>query len=77
MKFKGLIITDALNMQGVYKNSKSINVDLQAFLAGNDLLIVSRDLPKGFRAIKKSYKRGILSETRLSHSLKKNIESQI
>ena len=76
MKFKGLIITDALNMKGVYKNSKSINVDLQAFLAGNDLLIVSRDLPKGFRAIKKSYKRGILSETRLSHSVKKILKAK-
>ena len=39
MGFKGLIITDALNMDGVFKNSKSKNVDLQAFLAGNDLLI--------------------------------------
>ena len=76
MGFKGLIITDALNMDGVFKNSKSKNVDLQAFLAGNDLLIVSRDTPKGFKAIKKSYKKGIISEKRLSHSVKKILKAK-
>ena len=76
MNFKGLVITDALNMEGVYQNSKSKNVDLDAFLAGNDLLIVSRSIPKGFKAIKKSYKRGIISENRLSHSVKKILKAK-
>ena len=76
MGFKGLIITDALNMDGVFKNSKLKNVDLQAFLAGNDLLIVSKDIPKGFKAIKKSYNKGNISEKRLSHSVKKILKAK-
>ncbi len=76
MKYKGLIITDALNMKGVYENSRLKNIDLAAFLAGNDLLIISKDIPKGLRSIKKAYKRGNISESRLSHSVKKILKAK-
>ena len=70
LKFKGLIITDALEMKGVSNFTKK-NVDLLAFLAGNDILLMSSDISKGIKSIKKAYKKGTISEERLSRSVRK------
>ncbi len=34
-------------MKGVSEYSKVKNIDLTAFLAGHDLLLISNDIPKG------------------------------
>ncbi len=70
LNFKGLIITDALEMKGVSDYSKK-NIDLMAFLAGNDILLMSSDISKGIKSIKKAYKKGKISDERLSRSVKK------
>lgn len=41
MGFKGIIITDALNMNGVTKNFPDGETDFRAFDAGNDILLFS------------------------------------
>lgn len=73
--FKGLIITDALEMKGISDYSKK-NADLMAFLAGNDILLMSSDISKGIKAIKKSYNKGRISEERLSRSVKKILKAK-
>ena len=75
LNFKGLIITDALEMKGVSEYTKR-NVDLMAFLAGNDILLMSSDISKGIKAIKKSYNKGKISEERLSRSVKKILKAK-
>ena len=74
--FEGLIITDALNMKGVSEYSKVENIDLTAFLAGHDLLLVSNDIPKGISAIVRAYKKGKVTETRLTYSVKKILRAK-
>ena len=74
--FKGLVVTDALNMKGVSEYSKVNNIDLTAFLAGNDLLLISNDIAKGINAIKRSYENGKVTEDRLSHSVKKILKAK-
>ena len=76
LDFKGLVITDALNMKGVSEYSKAKNIDLTAFLAGHDILIISNDIPKGIKAILKAYSLGIVSEERLSYSVKKILKAK-
>ena len=71
LDFKGLVVTDALNMKGVSEYSVDQNIDLMAFLAGHDVLIISNDIPKGISSILSAYKKGLISEERLSHSVKK------
>ena len=44
--FNGLIITDALNMKGVSSKYAPGDVDLEAFKAGNDILLFAEDVPK-------------------------------
>ena len=74
--FKGLIVTDALNMKGVSEYTKVDNIDLTAFLAGNDLLLISKDIPKGISAIKRTYLKGKITEERLAHSVKKILRAK-
>ncbi len=54
MKFKGLIVTDALNMKGVTKFYRPGEVDLKALAAGNDLLLYPLDVEKGIERIKQA-----------------------
>jgi len=75
LNFNGLIITDALDMKGVSEYSKK-NIDLMAFLAGNDILLMSSDISKGIKSIKKSYKKGKISEERLARSVKKILKAK-
>lgn len=71
LNFKGLVITDALNMKGVSNFSKPGEVDLQAFLAGNDILLISEDVPKAIQTLFEAYSDGVFSEDRLAFSVKK------
>ncbi len=71
LKFDGLIFTDALNMKGVSKFKKSGDVELDAFLAGNDILLFSENVPIGIETIIKAYEDKIVSEERLEQSVKK------
>jgi len=69
--FKGLIFTDALEMKGVSNYSVPGDIDLAAFQAGNDVLLISEDVPKAIEKIIAAYKAKEISEDRLAHSVKK------
>lgn len=69
--FNGLIFTDALNMKGASNFSKPGDVDLQAFKAGNDVLLFTEDAAKAIAAIDAALKKGEITQERLAHSVKK------
>lgn len=69
--FNGLIFTDALNMKGAANFEKPGEIDLAAFLAGNDVLLISENIPKAHLLIVKAYQDKVISEKRLAHSVKK------
>ncbi len=71
MGFNGLIFTDALNMKGASNFSKPGEIDLAAFIAGNDVLLISEDIPKAHQLIVNAYNEGVVTEARLAHSVKK------
>jgi beta-N-acetylhexosaminidase len=76
LNFRGLIVTDALNMKGVSEYSKVENIDLTAFLAGHDLLLISNDIPKGIKAIVSAYRKGKVTKSRLEYSVKKILKAK-
>lgn len=51
MGYKGLIITDGIDMKGVTKYYKDGNAELQALRAGNDLIILPPDVEKSISLI--------------------------
>ncbi len=59
--FKGLIFTDAMEMQGVVKYFPNGEAGVRALLAGNDLLETFTDVPGTFNAIKYAVAEGRLS----------------
>ncbi|EDM43086.1 b-glycosidase, glycoside hydrolase family 3 protein [unidentified eubacterium SCB49] len=69
--FNGLIFTDALNMKGAANFSAPGEIDLAAFLAGNDVLLISEDIPKAHALLVNAYREEVISEERLAHSVKK------
>ena len=69
--FQGLIFTDALEMKGVSNYSVPGDIDLAAFKAGNDVLLISEDVPKAAAKIIEAYNNNEITEERLAHSVKK------
>ncbi|MDN3723513.1 glycoside hydrolase family 3 N-terminal domain-containing protein [Aequorivita sp. SDUM287046] len=71
MGFHGLIFTDALNMKGASNYKKPGEIELAAFLAGNDVLLISEDVPKAITFLINAYNEETLTEKRLAYSVKK------
>lgn len=69
--FDGLIFTDALNMKAASKFMKPGDIDLQAFLAGNDILLFPENVPLAYEKICMAYQDSIISDERLAQSVKK------
>lgn len=69
--FKGLIFTDALNMRAVSNYKKSGEIDLDAFLAGNDILLFPENVPVAVETLKKAYQDSLFTAERLDFSVKK------
>ncbi len=74
--FKGLVITDALNMQGVTKYFSSGDADLKAFEAGNDILLFSQDVPAAIQKIKNAIDNGSIPQAALETSVKKILSAK-
>lgn len=71
MGFKGLVFTDALNMRGVADTGRNGDVEVKAFLAGNDMLLMPTEVTKAKEKLAKAFKKGKITEKRLSSSVKK------
>lgn len=71
LHFKGLIFTDALNMKGASSFKNPGEIDLEAFLAGNDILLFPENVPVAIEKFKEALANGSLTEARLEHSVKK------
>ena len=75
-QYKGLIITDALNMNAIAKKFSPGEIDLRAFKAGNDIMLFSQDVPSGKTLIKSAFEKGEISENRLAESVKKILKTK-
>ena len=69
--YKGLIITDALNMGAVAKRYKPGELDALAFKAGNDIMLFSDGVKEGKRLIQQAIDKGEISQNRIEESVKK------
>jgi len=74
--YKGLIITDALNMGAASEVSKINSIDVAAFLAGNDILLIPNDIKKAVKKMKRAFKQKKFTEERLAHSVKKILKAK-
>ncbi len=71
LKFKGLVFTDALNMKGVSKYYEPGRADVEALLAGNDVLLFSGDVPLAIKQIEEAIKMGSITQQEVDNRCKK------
>ncbi len=69
--YKGLIITDALNMGAVANKFKAGELDAMAFKAGNDIMLFSQDVATGKKLIQQAIDKGEIQQNRVEESVKK------
>ncbi|WP_347926190.1 glycoside hydrolase family 3 N-terminal domain-containing protein [Pontimicrobium sp. SW4] len=69
--FEGLIFTDALTMKAASNFSNPGEIDLGAFKAGNDVMLMSANISQGIDKILEAYNNKDITEERLAHSVKK------
>jgi beta-N-acetylhexosaminidase len=76
MGFKGVVVTDALDMAGltrIYANDVG-RAAVESFKAGNDLLIIPADLDASYRSMLQAVRSGEITVPRLDESVRKILE---
>jgi beta-N-acetylhexosaminidase len=74
--FKGLIITDALDMRAVTNYYDAAESVVKAFEAGNDILLMPQDIKIGIQALFDAVNSGEITEKRLNESVKKILSAK-
>lgn len=69
--FKGLVVSDALDMQGVVKYFPKGEADVRAFLAGNDVLELSQNSARAILLIRKAVRKDQISAQEFEIKVKK------
>jgi beta-N-acetylhexosaminidase len=78
LAFKGIVITDALDMAGLtslYRNDIG-RAAVDAFKAGNDMLLIPADLQASVAAMVKAVRSGEIPQTRLDESVLKILRAK-
>lgn len=71
MGFKGLVITDAMNMKGVTEFYDPGQLELEALRAGNDIILMPRDVDLSVKTIKKAVEDNTISEKFINQKVRK------
>ncbi len=71
MGFKGLSFTDAMNMKGISNYALPGEMDLQALLAGNDVLLFSGNVPMAINRILQALENGEIDQTDIDARVRK------
>jgi beta-N-acetylhexosaminidase len=78
MKFNGIVTTDALDMAGLTRlYAQDVGrAAVEAFKAGNDVLLIPADLEASYQAMLKAVKSGEIPESRLDASVLKLLKAK-
>ncbi len=76
MNFKGLVVTDALNMRGLLRYFPTGAAEVKAFQAGNDLLLQTGNLDVAYGALHQKFLDSTLSVNDLDQKVKKILLSK-
>jgi beta-N-acetylhexosaminidase len=71
MGFQGILVTDALDMNGVLGSLSMAEVTIRAVLAGNDVLLMPSSVPVSIDAVVAGVQTGRFTEARVDSSVRK------
>jgi beta-N-acetylhexosaminidase len=69
--YRGIVMTDALDMKGVTKYFPKGQASLEAVIAGNDLLVLPPDIKATLKAIRKGVRRHQISASAIDDKVRK------
>ena len=75
--FKGLVFTDAMDMNGVVKYFKNGEADVRAIIAGNDILELSQNSKRAIAMIAKAVKDKRISQASLDAKVKRILAAKL
>jgi beta-N-acetylhexosaminidase len=76
LKFSGLIVTDALGMSAIMDHYLPGEAELQAVLAGNDMILCPTDVPAALTRIEEAVRTGRISEVELDRRVLKILKAK-
>jgi len=71
LRFKGLVVSDAMEMKAVVKYFPDGEADVKAFLAGNDIIELSENSERAIKKIRKAIRKGEISTEEFDARVKK------
>jgi beta-glucosidase-like glycosyl hydrolase len=71
LRFKGLVVSDAMEMKGVTKYFPNGEADVKAFLAGNDIIELSENSDRAIKLIRRAVRKGLISPEEFTEKVKK------
>lgn len=76
LAYKGLVVTDAMNMKGVSEFYTPVEANTKAVIAGNDIILMPHDEAKSIQSIKKAVADSLISVDRIDRSVKKILSAK-
>ncbi len=74
--FRGLVFTDALNMGGISRSPKAMDVNLRALIAGNDILLYPENVRDATLNILNAVQQGVISQEFVDEKVKKILRAK-
>ena len=74
--FKGLVVSDAMEMKGVVKYFPNGDADVRAFLAGNDIIELSENSERAIKLIRKAVRKKQVSPAEFEARVKKVLSAK-
>lgn len=74
--FRGLAITDAMEMKGVVKFFPDGEADVRAVIAGNDVIELSENTRRAIKLVKKAVRQGRIEPEQINASARKILEAK-
>lgn len=71
MGFNGLVITDAMEMQGVLKHYSTAEATVRAVVAGADIILLPVSTAVAFKAVQKALRDGEITENKIEGSVRR------
>ena len=77
LEYKGVIMTDAMNMKAITDNYSSGEAAVKAIQAGVDLIVMPDNYKEAYKAIEKALKSGKIKESRIDKSVRRIIYTKL
>ena len=74
--FRGIVVTDSMEMDGIKKHYENAAAAVASIKAGADVILLPPDAEEAIEAIERAVKNGEISEKRIDESVKKILDAK-